>query len=55
MGTESARPPHRGVQHSGGRDHHAQNVILFVSPWAFGFTAVTSLAWSAWIVAIQVV
>ena len=30
-------------------------VILFVSPWAFGFTAVTALAWSAWIVAILVV
>src|SRR5258708_16418961 len=30
-------------------------VILFVSPWIFGFTAVTALAWSAWIVAILVV
>ena len=30
-------------------------VILFVSPWAFGFTAVTALAWSAWIIAIVVV
>src|ERR1700686_293247 len=30
-------------------------VILFVSPWLFGFTAVTALAWSAWIVAILVV
>jgi hypothetical protein len=30
-------------------------VILFVSPWAFGFTAVASLAWSAWIIAILVV
>jgi hypothetical protein len=30
-------------------------VILFVSPWAFGFTAVTSLAWSAWIIGIVVV
>jgi hypothetical protein len=30
-------------------------VILFVSPWAFGFTAVTPLAWTAWIVAILVV
>jgi hypothetical protein len=30
-------------------------VILFVSPWAFGFTAVTALAWSAWIVGILVV
>src|SRR6202165_4085538 len=29
-------------------------VILFVSPWAFGFTAVTALAWSAWIIAIVV-
>ena len=29
-------------------------VILFVSPWAFGFTAVTALAWSAWIIAILV-
>jgi SPW repeat-containing protein len=30
-------------------------VILFVSPWAFSFTAVASLAWSAWIIAILVV
>jgi hypothetical protein len=30
-------------------------VVLFVSPWIFGFTAVTALAWSAWIVAIVVV
>src|SRR4029077_8562870 len=30
-------------------------VILFVSPWAFGFTAVPTLAWSAWIVAVMVV
>jgi SPW repeat-containing protein len=30
-------------------------VILFVSPWAFGFTAVTALAWSAWITAILIV
>jgi hypothetical protein len=29
-------------------------VILFVSPWVFGFTAVTALAWSAWIIAILV-
>jgi hypothetical protein len=29
--------------------------ILFVSPWAFDFTAVTALAWSAWIIAILVV
>jgi len=30
-------------------------VILFVSPWALGFTVVTTLAWSAWIIAILVV
>ena len=30
-------------------------VILFVSPWLFGFSAVTALAWSAWIIAILVV
>jgi hypothetical protein len=30
-------------------------VLLFVSPWAFGFTAVTALAWSAWIIAILLV
>jgi hypothetical protein len=24
-------------------------------PWAFGFTAVTALAWSAWIIAILIV
>jgi hypothetical protein len=30
-------------------------VILFVSPWTFGFSAVTGLAGAAWIVAILVV
>jgi hypothetical protein len=30
-------------------------VILFVSPWIFGFTALTAGAWSAWIVAILIV
>ncbi len=30
-------------------------VILFASPWAFGFSAVTAMAWSAWIIAILVV
>ena len=30
-------------------------VILFASPWAFGFSAVTGLAWAAWIIAILVV
>jgi hypothetical protein len=30
-------------------------VILFVSPWVFGFTAVTALAWSAWIIGVLVV
>jgi len=29
-------------------------VILFVSPWAFGFTTVTALTWSAWVIAIAV-
>jgi hypothetical protein len=29
-------------------------VILFLSPWLFGFTAVTTLAWSAWIIAILI-
>src|SRR6202163_967632 len=30
-------------------------VLLFVRPLIFGFTAVTALAWSAWIVAILIV
>jgi hypothetical protein len=30
-------------------------VILFVSPWAFGFSAVTALPWAAWIIAILIV
>ena len=30
-------------------------VVLFVSPWAFGFSAVTGLAWAAWIIAILAV
>jgi len=30
-------------------------VVLFVSPFAFGFTGVTALAWSAYIIAILVV
>jgi hypothetical protein len=29
-------------------------VIVFVSPWAFGFASVTALAWSAWIIAILI-
>jgi polyferredoxin len=33
----------------------ALGVILFVSPWLFGFTAVTALAWSAWIIGILIV
>jgi SPW repeat-containing protein len=27
----------------------------FLSPWLFGFTAVSALAWSAWIVTILIV
>jgi hypothetical protein len=30
-------------------------VILFASPWAFGFSGVAGLAWAAWIIAILVV
>ena len=30
-------------------------VILFVSPWLFGFASVTAIAWFAWIVAVLVV
>jgi hypothetical protein len=33
----------------------AVGAILFVSPWMFGFTAVTALAWSAWIIGILTV
>jgi hypothetical protein len=33
----------------------ALGVILFVSPWLFGFTAVTALAWSAWMIGILIV
>jgi len=29
-------------------------VVLFVIPFAFGFTAVTALAWSAWIIAVLI-
>ncbi|HEX6488285.1 MAG TPA: SPW repeat protein [Candidatus Dormibacteraeota bacterium] len=25
-------------------------VVIFASPWAFAFTAVTGMAWAAWIV-----
>ena len=28
--------------------------VLFVSPWAFGFTAVTGLAWAASIIAVLI-
>ena len=27
-------------------------VIVFVSPWLFGFASVTALAWSAWVIAV---
>jgi hypothetical protein len=27
-------------------------VIVFVSPWLFGFASVTALAWSAWIIGV---
>ena len=30
-------------------------VITFVAPWVLGFTAVTTLAWSAWIIGIVAV
>jgi hypothetical protein len=30
-------------------------VVLFISPWVFGFSAVTALAWSAWIIAVLIV
>jgi polyferredoxin len=33
----------------------ALGVILFVSPWLFGFTAATALAWAAWIIGILIV
>ncbi len=29
-------------------------VILFVSPFAFGFTGITALAWAAWIIGVLV-
>jgi hypothetical protein len=45
-----------GMKHAGGLELilAVLAVILFVSPWAFGFTAVTALAWSAWIISILV-
>jgi hypothetical protein len=27
-------------------------VIVFISPWLFGFATVTALAWSAWVVGV---
>jgi hypothetical protein len=27
-------------------------VITFIAPWVLGFTAVTALAWSAWIIGV---
>ena len=27
-------------------------VILFISPWVLGFTAVGAIAWSAWIIGV---
>lgn len=27
-------------------------VVIFFSPWLFGFTSVTGMAWTAWILAI---
>ena len=46
-----------GMRQAGGLElvPAALAAILFVSPWAFAFTAVTALAWSAWIIGILVV
>ena len=30
-------------------------VVTFVSPWAFGFAAVTGIAWAAWVLGIVAV
>ena len=30
-------------------------VIIFIAPWVLGFTAVTAIAWTAWIVGILTV
>jgi hypothetical protein len=30
-------------------------VLVFLAPWALGFTGLTALAWSAWIAGILVV
>jgi uncharacterized membrane protein HdeD (DUF308 family) len=30
-------------------------VITFIAPWVLGFTAVTALAWSAWIIGVLAV
>jgi uncharacterized membrane protein HdeD (DUF308 family) len=30
-------------------------VLLFISPWVLGFVAVTSLAWTAWVIGILAV
>jgi uncharacterized membrane protein len=27
-------------------------VLLFIAPWALGFTALTAMAWSAWIIGV---
>jgi hypothetical protein len=30
-------------------------VLIFISPWVLGFTALTPMAWSAWIVGVLAV
>lgn len=30
-------------------------VVLFFSPWLIGFTAVTAMAWTAWLAAVAIV
>lgn len=30
-------------------------VVLFATPWAIGFTAVTGMAWAVWILAVALV
>src|ERR1700730_16351316 len=42
----------RPLERAGERIEGLIGVLLIVSPWVLGFTAVSAMAWSAWIIGI---
>ncbi len=46
-----ARPEHWQVEWA----QIVLGILLFISPWVLGYTTLTQLAWSAWIIGVLVV